>query len=145
MLDADAQEFADALTRLMPAPFHVMGVAASREFIASFPQPDSMIAVHDVTDVAMRACTSSSNGTPLAAARKTAAPPPKPSNVTRTRTAVVVAESRPMTGVGTPCSVDDSNCDGDTVAARAIAARIKRVRTLRAATAARKMATVSSL
>ena len=55
MLDADAQEFADALTRLMPAPFHVMGVAASREFIASFPQPDSMIAVHDVTDVAIPA------------------------------------------------------------------------------------------
>ena len=55
MLDADAQELADALGRLMPAPFHVMGVQASREFIASFPQPESMVAVHEVADVAIPA------------------------------------------------------------------------------------------
>jgi acetyl esterase len=50
-LDSDAQEMVDLLAERMPLPFHLMGVQGTRDFIASFPQPDEMTDVAEVRDV----------------------------------------------------------------------------------------------
>ena len=50
-LDPDARELADVLAERMGMPFHRLGVQASRDFIASFPQPEGMCDAAEIRDV----------------------------------------------------------------------------------------------